>query len=460
MPFFEFLKKKKLEVYSRKFNKEIKFIPHHRCHAEVARLFSPYEDAVILVMDGAGSELIPGEHEEFSIFELKDGNLRFLENKLQKFERYQDKWLSDGMGIFYETCADYVFGSSEASGKLMGLAPFGVAIDVQDRLFYLKNLDWKGAFKKGSKADWENSIHLTHYQNIAATAQLEFEKNLFSILENIRMNYSQINNLILTGGCALNCTSNMKIIDKGYFQNVYVPPFPGDESISLGAVITAIKPEQVKVRSWDLQTSYWGAKTSVPNEIVVDKLFSNYTVSRPENLGLEVARLLNSGNIVAWFQGRSECGPRALGNRSILASPFVKGIKGILNSDIKFRENFRPYGSSVTWEDAHKYFQVACGFDNSFMSFATKVRNEFTEQFKEIVHIDNSSRMQTVRVEQNKVFYDLLKNFEQLSGFPILLNTSLNIMGEPIVETTEDLYRFFYQSKISYCICGTMLVKK
>jgi carbamoyltransferase len=163
---------------------------------------------------------------------------------------------------------------------------------------------------------------------------------------------------------------------------------------------------------------------------------------------------------VAWFQGRSESGPRALGNRSILARPDVTGLKDKLNKSIKFRESFRPYGCSVIQEKAHLYFDIDQNFNNPYMSFAIKVREEHKELLKEVSHIDGTSRMQTVKIGQNEKFYRLLERFGEKSGLPCLLNTSLNVMDEPIVETIQDVRRFMENTPTDYLVINDFLIKR
>jgi carbamoyltransferase len=200
--------------------------------------------------------------------------------------------------------------------------------------------------------------------------------------------------------------------------------------------------------------------SSIPSETQIEKEFSSYIVTKPANLIDETANLLHDGHIIAWIQGRSECGPRALGNRSILASPLKSDLKNFLNQHIKFREEFRPYGCTVTWERAHEFFATEKGFENPFMSFAVGVREECREKLRDVSHVDGTSRMQTLHPHQNEKFHSLLTKMGELSGLPVLLNTSLNVMNEPIVETLDDAKRFFEQSKVEVMVFGDHLIKK
>ena len=210
------------------------------------------------------------------------------------------------------------------------------------------------------------------------------------------------------------------------------------------------------------QHAYFGPVESIPKKEEIEKVFSdsNYEIKHHNNIAEVAANLLNDEKIIAWFQGRSESGPRALGNRSILVRPDRKGIKDFLNANIKFRESFRPYGCSVLFEEAHRYFEVNQNFNNPYMSYAIKVRSNFKELLKDVSHVDGTSRMQTVRPGQNQLFYNLLKEFGKLSGLYCLLNTSLNVMDEPILETVEDAKRFLDNSEVDYLIIDQFCIKR
>lgn len=477
-PFEVYAKKNKIEKYSTLLNPEIEFIPHHFAHAWAAVLMSPFKEALVVVIDGAGTNVkdFPRGHTELTIdpavtkndlemctfYDFRNGKLEFVRKYWQRFEeskKYPNKSFSTGVGIFYEKIAEFIFNSNQAAGKVMGLAPFGKAMKVDDYWEFLENLDWeKSSWKGGTKKDWEQSQHMELYQNLAATAQREYETFLKDALDEFNGNYR---NLILTGGCSLNCTSNMKIYEWTDFKEVYVTPFPGDSSIGIGCASYLYHQDN----SWKVfdkkdQHGYFGPSTSVPTDEETEKVFENYKLERVNDIEKKTAELLYQNKIIAWYQGRSESGPRALGNRSIIARVDFKDLKSYLNEKIKFRESFRPYGCSVTFEAASNYFEFPEHFETPYMSFAVKVRESKKEFLKEVSHIDGTSRMQTVRKGQNKRYHKLLREFGNLSGDEILLNTSLNIMGEPIVETLGDLEKFFNQSKVDYAVAGNYLISK
>ncbi|MBC7537173.1 MAG: hypothetical protein H7281_00005, partial [Bacteriovorax sp.] len=307
--------------------------------------------------------------------------------------------------------------------------------------------------------EWEESIHFNGYCNLAATVQQELEKDYHSLLISMKQKFPAYENIILTGGCALNCTNNAKILDSKMFNKIYVLPFPGDESISLGLASQMYYQDNFQIwepLSFEKQVAYLGPISSMPNE---EKLVSILETKKikfifSEDIISNAIDDLITGKIIGWFQGRSESGPRALGNRSILARPDRNGLKDYLNTNIKFRENFRPYGCSVTHEKASEYFEIDSGFDNPYMSYALRVRSQFKELLNEVSHTDGTSRMQTVRESQNPLFYELISRFGKSSNLYCLLNTSLNIMGEPIVETMEDAVNFFEKTNVDSMYIG------
>jgi carbamoyltransferase len=471
VPFYDYLTASGMARFSRRLNPEVEFVSHHRCHAMAAVLMSPYEKALIVVLDGAGTRAPdfppdaaeieahpPGPgfpagsvpHEECSVYlldrdpETGRPDVRCVRKRWRVF----DGDLSDGVGIFYETIAKHIFNCTRSAGKVMGLAPLAraSAVPPADRLGFLRALDSARAFTSKGKAAWENCGEIARFTELAATAQAVFEDDVGALVEDLRRSFPSYGNLILTGGCALNCTFNGKLARRGWFDDVYVPPFPGDESIGLGAA--AHLYFQRGHAGWtpfahEEQHGYFGPSESVPSEERVRAAFADgFVVERPASIVEHAAKLLNEGHILAWFQGRSESGPRALGNRSLLARPDRPGLKDYLNAHIKFREAFRPYGASVTQARAADYFDVPAGFNTPYMSFATPTRAGERDRLREITHVDGTCRYQSVRPGQNQRFHDLIDDFGRKSGLFCLLNTSLNVMGEPIVETPMDARRF------------------
>lgn len=464
-PFNEYLQKENLLFFTSENNNKIKFITHHLAHAYAAIAMSPFEKAIILVMDGIGSS-----KEEFNL-KSDIGSIQFEECSAYifnsgKVENIFQRWVSfntqnpnsgDRVGVKYEKISEFIFNSPHASGKVMGLAPLGDRSKAQP-------LDWKRAFYGETKQEWESS-YSDYFANTAAVIQHELEMDYEKILYYLRAKFPEYDNIILTGGCALNCTNNAKIMYSKIFSKIYVPAFPGDESISFGLanyLYFQKNPTKWIPITYENQTAYYGALSSLATDNDIVKVFQNspFKIEKASLVIQRAAEFLNEGKIIAWFQGRSESGPRALGNRSILVRPDLKNIKEILNKKIKFRENFRPYGCSVLKPYARIYFDVDDHFESPFMSFAIQVRHEWKEKLAEVMHVDGTSRIQTVRVGQNKKFYELLEEFGKRSGLFCLLNTSLNIMNEPILETAYDAKRFMESSEVDYLIIGDYIISR
>lgn len=463
-PFYEYLKKHQLDIFSTHFNADIEVVNHHEAHAYAALAISPFTQSMIVVVDGAGSEIGEGsgDYEDCSVYLQEGAKLTLVLKKVININKSSNPALgvvSSGMGLCYEKISEYIFNSSTNSGKVMGLAPFAKALPIHDRKAFLDNLDWTKAFKGKSKKEWESSAHQDLYRHLAACVQADLEQYYLELLVQLKAQFPDYKNIILTGGCALNCTNNAKILKQHWYDDVFVVPFPGDESIGFGLAHRGrIKhnPTSWKPVSLDHQHAYWGSRSTLlsDDEIEVVLKARNFSYSKCADVIEVASRALLSQQIIGWWQGRSECGPRALGNRSILAFPERAGLKNYLNHSIKGRETFRPYGCSVLQNKAHLYFEVNEEFDNPFMSFAVKVRAEFKHQLAEVSHVDQTSRMQTVRENQNKLFYELIKKVGDQSGLYCLLNTSLNVMGEPIVETLEEALHFFEHTAVDTMFVG------
>lgn len=489
VPYYDLLKRRGLSVFFSHFNKRLKFVPHHLCHAMAALAISPFDKSLIVVMDCTGNNAVdfPVDHQELKVSQVPIGakgetvseactvyvqrgkEIFCVRKNWQIFRKVSvpgkaELWVSGGLGKFYEVASQFIFNSVRESGKVMGLAAFGKPKSISDREDFLLNLDWTKAFQKKGKKDWEASPHFKLYADIAATVQNHFEHSIDNLMDDLRLQFPEIKNLIFTGGCALNCISNMKLNSKGRFKRIFVPPFPGDESISLGAA--ALLKFSAEPESWEKiplsrQRANFGSVEScrIDRELssFLRKNFRRYSVSEVTKIA---ARELSEGKIIAWYQGRSESGPRALGNRSILADPRISGLKDRLNTKLKFREDFRPYGCSCIKEMAPIYFDVPENFDSPFMSFAPKVRPRYRETLREVSQVDFTSRVQTVSRSRTPRFFFLLQEFSKISGLGCLLNTSMNVMGEPIIETPENALEFLFKSSVDGLILEHFFIKK
>jgi len=289
---------------------------------------------------------------------------------------------------------------------------------------------------------------------------------LLDLSKSLAEKYPDYKNIIFAGGCALNCLTTTKLVNLEIYNQVFVPPCPNDEGISIGAAYyKALKLGYTKFKPYNIDApiAYLGSR-SIENELQdherIHELFQDFEIKYFEDPTIEAANLIANGEVVAWFQGRSECGPRALGNRSILSLPGISDRKKFLNDQIKFRESFRPYGCSVTLEDAHRYFECPENYHMPFMSFAPKIRSEFKTELQAVTHLDNTCRIQTVTKNQNELYYKLIKHVEKLVGHPLLLNTSLNVMGQPILENLKDAHLFLTTSNTKHLFLGNYYIYK
>jgi carbamoyltransferase len=268
-------------------------------------------------------------------------------------------------------------------------------------------------------------------------------------------------NLVISGGVALNCVANGRIAREAGFENVWIQPAAGDDGIAIGCAYYGRLALQKQPRSFVMNHAYLGAEyADADARAVVDRrLVRLATVQAPSaDICADTAKVLADGKIVGWFQGRSEFGPRALGNRSIIADPRDPKMKDILNSRVKHRQPFRPFAPIVLYERASEIFEG--DEDSPYMLIAKKVRPEWRDRIPSIVHVDGTARVQTVRREQNERLYGLLTEFEKLTGVPVLLNTSFNVKGEPIVETPQDALECFLATGIDYLALHERLISK
>lgn len=490
LPFFEALEKKNLSLFSSHFNKNIQEISHHLAHAYSALGHSPFEESLIIVIDGAGSlydhttekakenfdpygePLIISKDkkdqlaESLSVYHQRGSEITPLEKYWQKAHSSENSPLPrvfDGIGMFYEYAAQYIFNCKHSAGKVMGLSSFSEGEAIEDRVAFINSLDWSNAYDGKSKEDWENSPLRDHYTHVASSVQRHYEESFMSLFRGLKDRYPFVKNIMLTGGCALNCVANSLLQESKLFTEVHVSPFPDDKGISYGNV-NYLKYKHLNLE-WkpipiSKQKSNFGPGYCT-QEDELKSLFKNFKVNKLKDPLDKVASLLNEDKIIAVFQGGSESGARALGHRSILAGLNYPNLKDFLNSHVKFREAFRPYGASCLQKYASTYFEVKDDFDSPFMSFTPKVRENFRDTFKEICHINNTSRIQTVKREQNTFLYELLTLYGQKSGLYCLLNTSFNIMGEPIIETIEDCKTFYERnSAIDGILIEDYLIEK
>ena len=468
---------------------DIKFTEHHHSHAASAFYPSPFKEAIILTMDGVG---------EWATSTVAIGN----NNKIKIVKEIH---FPHSLGLLYSAFTYYSgFKVNGGEYKLMGLAPYGEPKYYDKIIKELIDLKEDGSFKLdqkyfnyatgltmtnskfdnlfGEKPRKKNEEIKQFHMDIAASIQKVTEDVMIKITKSLR-NEFKIPNLCLAGGVALNCVANGKISKNKIFENIWIQPAAGDAGGSLGAALAfwheVENGSRIISNSDSMSGSYLGPEYS-DEEIKkqLDKIGAVYK-SLDENEIINItAKHLTEGKTIGWFQGRMEFGPRALGNRSIIADPRSSTMQKNLNLKIKFRESFRPFAPSVLEEKVNEWFDYD---DKSpYMLMVAKVKKEkqknmsvnekklfgidqlnvVRSEVPAITHVDFSARIQTVNKINNKKYYNLIKEFDKLTGVPILVNTSFNIRGEPIVSSVEDAYRCFLTTDLDYLVCGNQILEK
>lgn len=478
--YVEYLETFGFEKFSTLYHPEIFQPGHHISHAYSAWGFSPFDKAMVIVFDGCGSKRADfqdyfnensigesGEgkyYETLSVYLLENGKLTPVHKEWTSFEKAEkvDHFIGNSLGNLFSLSASRIFGNWREAGKVMGLAAYGTPEKISSMLEFQQNIinEPFEVFKGQNAFDNQPAESFRRSATIAASVQAHFEKVFLELVTDLKKKYPGFDNLILAGGCALNCLTNSRLLSEKHFKNVFIPPFPNDEGIAMGAVLClAHRQGKIKFRTIDINKvhAYLGRKKS--GELSQEEISAAFPDFR-QRPWLDAAQVLADGHIVAIFQGPSEVGPRALGNRSLLVRPDRKDVKKYLNANIKFREHFRPYGATVLQEDVHKYFQVDQNFHGPFMTFAPLIREEKASYLEGVTHQDRTSRIQTITRDQNQRYYDLISEFKKITGESVILNTSLNIMGQPILEDINDAKLFMKDSKVNYMIINDILLER
>lgn len=460
-------------------------ISHHLAHAYSAFAVCPFEEGVVMVVDGVGSysadcsESCPTGDSASPLARESESYYRFAGSQITTLKKIWMEpsrgFLSDeffnmpGLGAVYSRASTYVFGDWNKCGELMGLAPYGrqgrmkplVELDVRGTLSVP---EWSAAFNQPFIADsrqrWEKNPAIGHWEDLAWQVQDDTERVLLARARWLRQT-TGARNLCIAGGVALNCVANGRIAREAGFENVWIQPAAGDDGIALGCAYYGHLHIAKRQRSFVMRHAYLG-KSYGEKEVAAaigKRLVRLSTVSaRSDDICRDTARVLSEGKVVGWFQGRSEFGPRSLGNRSILADPSKAEMKDILNRRVKHRQAFRPFAPVVLAERADDIFEGEG--ESPFMLLAKRVRPAWRERIPAIVHVDGTARVQTVTREQNALLHELLTQFEALTGNPVLLNTSFNVRGEPIVETPGDATVCFLTTGIDVLILHDRLITK
>jgi carbamoyltransferase len=463
---------------------KVVMVSHHLAHAYSAFAVCPFEEGVVMVVDGVGNyacDIRESGQSTENVNPLARESESYYRFRGSKLETLRKVWLepvrgflSDefyfmpGIGALYSRVSSYIFGDWNKCGEVMGLAPYGRP-DRQKSLVRLENGNlevpqWTAEFDKpwfpDVDGDWEKSPSLPHWEDLAWRVQNDTETVLLDRARWLRET-TGAKNLCIAGGVGLNCVANGRIVREAGFDNVWIQPAAGDDGIAIGCAYYGYLEILKKPRSFVMDNAYLGVAYAASAERkALDRwlvrLETRGTVSG--NICADSAKLLAQGNVFGWFQGRSEFGPRALGNRSILADPRTAATKDKLNKRVKHRQAFRPFAPVVVAERAKDIFEGE--EDSPFMLVAKQVRSEWKDKIPAVVHVDGTARVQTVRECQNRRLYRLLREFEAITGVPVLVNTSFNVKGEPIVETPDDAVHCFLSTGIDYLSLHDTLIAK
>lgn len=434
--------------------KTLNHFDHHLCHATYGYFTSPFREAIIFVLDGGGDN-----GKSCSVYKANEQSIK------EVFRNRSRASLGDYYGYMTYLCGFNLIGGEE--WKVMGMAPYGkkndeLYNDLKEWIyvsgFHLEPKNARKVFQIRNKIK-ENKYHgLTRY-DIAFTAQLYYETLVTQMLNAIHLKWPG-QNLILVGGCALNSAFNGKIHTSTPFKNVYIPSAPADDGCSAGAAFLNFKKHNpFKQIPYNQTDPYLGFNIG-EEDILKMANYSGHSVTIMEYKDLYpyIAKELQSGKIVAWTQGKAEFGPRALGNRSILANPSLGEMKDKINATIKYREEFRPFAPAILEEQAPDYFEYY--HPTPYMERVLKIKENKRSELKAVNHIDNTGRLQTVTKTGNLHFYNLINEFYKLTNVPVLLNTSFNVMGKPIVDSVSDMAAVFSTSGIDILVINKYVFQK
>ena len=467
------------------------FSDHHLSHVASAFYPSPFEEAAILVLDGVG------EWTTTSLAVGSNSNLSIL----------KEIHFPHSLGLLYSAFTYYTgFKVNSGEYKVMGLAPYGEPKYAQLILDNLIDVKQDGSFRLNmSYFDYATGLTMTNTKfdslfggpprspessvtqkemDLAASIQVVLEQVLLKLTESIAKETKQ-KNLCLAGGVALNCVANGKILKSKHFENIWIQPAAGDAGGSIGAALAAYhlfnkKPRNIREKFDGMQGAYLGPSFS--NQEISERLTAIgarfIEFKNEDDMIKKTAEVLAAEKAIGWFQGKSEFGPRSLGNRSILADPRCTHMQKTLNLKVKYRESFRPFAPSVLMEDLEEWFSLNTSSPYMLLVsdiadqkkikltneqdnlFGIEKLNSLRSHIPAVTHVDYSARIQTVHEETNPAYYKLLKEFKRITGCPVLVNTSFNVRGEPIVNTPEDAFRCFMSTELDFLVVGLCVLDK
>ena len=481
----------KLKEHDHEYKSDINifFSDHHLSHASSAFFPSPFHEAVVLTADGVG---------EWATTTVALGKGNNLEIK-------KEIHFPHSLGLLYSAFTYYIgFKVNSGEYKLMGLAPYGNPI-YEDKVRNLLDIKEDGTFRLDQKyfnyatgltmtnkkfndlfgqkpRDPKNDMISQFHMDIAASIQKVTEEIMIKLSKSIREEFG-VKNLCLAGGVALNCVANGRILKEKIFDNIWIQPAAGDAGGSLGAALALWYEDQDNERivnsNDDMQGSYLGNEFSQKEiELQLLSAGAKFKTMDYDDLINETSELLSNEKAIGWFQGRMEFGPRALGGRSILADPRSSKMQKNLNLKVKYRESFRPFAPSVLKEDLSNWFDMSV--DSPYMLFVSEINpqkkikmtddekklfgieklNVKRSEIPAVTHVDYTARIQTVTKKTNKRYYDLISKFKEKTNCPVLVNTSFNVRGEPIVNTPTDAYNCFMGTELDYLVIGNCILDK
>ena len=472
-----------------KSDQNIFFSDHHLSHAASAFFPSPFEEAIILTADGVG---------EWATTTVAIG-------KKNKLEIKKEIHFPHSLGLLYSAFTYYTgFKVNSGEYKLMGLAPYGNPI-YTDKIKEMIDLKDDGTFRLDQKFfNYATGLTMTSekfhklfgqkprdpkkekitqfHMDIAASIQNITEEVMLKLSKSLRKEYN-IKNLCMAGGVALNCVANGKILKEKIFDNIWIQPAAGDAGGSLGAALALwyddLKNSRSVNQNDDMKGSYLGTEfTQEEIENELKSIGAKFETVKYDELIDTTAKFLSNEKAIGWFQGRMEFGPRALGGRSILGDPRSDQMQKNLNLKVKYRESFRPFAPSILREDLSEWFEM--DVDSPYMlqvsSINSKKKIEMSDEHKKlfgidklnikrseipaVTHVDYSARIQTVSKKTNSRYYDLIKKFKEKTGCPVIVNTSFNVRGEPIVNSPTDAFNCFMGTDLDYLVIENCLLSK
>ncbi len=448
--------------------KDILYCQHHLSHAASAFLVSPFDEAAIITTDGVGEWTTTGW-----------GVGRGYDIDLTHEIRFPHS-----VGLLFSAITAYLgFRVNDAEWKVMGLAPYGKptyvdqfrkVVDIRDDGSFRLNMKYfshtyssKSMFNKRWERLFGRPMRPAEtelgdfHRDIAHSGQKIIEEIMVKMANHVHRE-TGMKNLCIAGGVGLNCVANWRMLQESGFDNVFIQPAAGDSGGALGAAFYIYNSVLKNDRSFVMRHASWGPSFS--DDEIVDVLSRNgaqYEVFESEDALVEkTAEMIEQGLVIGWFQGRLEFGPRALGSRSLLADARSNKMKDIINAKVKFREAFRPFAPAILKECAHEYFEMPAGMDAPFMLLVPKVRQEKRSVIPAVTHEDGTGRVQTVTEEDNGIYYRLIKAFQRRTGVPVVINTSFNVRGEPIVCTPQDAYNTFLRTGIDVVVMGRCVVSQ